>query len=152
MANEIREKLDGYVALTISLASLGINLGRSSSLVTNLTGRRAAKVNLRISPATAPTAGTVYELFMLLTNGTATQGTDLWGEADAAFTPVNALLIGTLVNPGSTTDVEDIFDTAPLGILGEDWGIAVRNSTNQIIDATGTNHITEQNMYLEEIQ
>jgi hypothetical protein len=152
MANEIQTKFDAYTAITISLTALAAAAGRSSLLIGNANRRPAAMINLCISPNTAPTAGTTYDLFLLRTNGTANQGTDLWGETDAAFTPVNAQLIGSLVNPGTTTDVEDIFDTAPLGPLGGDWGIAVRNSTNVSIDATEGNHIKQHAMYLPEIQ
>lgn len=152
MANEIRTKLDAWTGFTITLASLAAAAGRSSASVANTTLRPATLVNLRISPNAAPTAGTIYEVFLLRTNGTSTQGTDLWGETDAAFTPVNAPLLGTLINPGSTTDVEDIFDSAPLGPIGTEFGIAVRNSTNQSLDATEGNHIKQYALYLPEIQ
>lgn len=150
MANEIQTKLDAWTDFTITLASLASAAGRQSTIVTNTNKRPAALVLVRISPGTAPTAGTVYEIYLL--RGDGTNRTDLAGASDAALSPVNAQLLGVLVNPGSTTDVEDVFDTAPLGPLGTEWGILVKNATNQALDGTEGNHIKKYATYLPEIQ
>lgn len=150
MANEIRTKLDAWADFTITLASLPIGGGRQSTILANGNNRPAALVLLRISPNVAPTAGTVYEVYLIRGDGTGNR-TDLAGAADAILAPVNAQLLGVLVSNG-TTDVEDIFDTAPLGPLGTEWGIIVKNATNQTIDAVEANHIKRYATYLPEIQ
>jgi hypothetical protein len=154
MANEIRTKFDAVANFTITLSSLASAAARQSTIVANANSRNAAVIYLRIeSGGTAPAAGTVYEVYLLRDDGVTTLRTDNAGPTDAAITIVNAQLIGTIVvtNNLNTYFTAD-FDTAPLGPLGPKWGIAVKNSTDQVLNATEGNHIKEYAYYLPEIQ
>lgn len=153
MANEIRTKFDAVATFTISLASLASGTARQSSILTNANSRGAAVIYLRIQSGNAPAAGTIYELYLIRDDGVTTLRTDNAGAADAAITIVNAQLIGTLVvTNNANTNFTGDFDTAPLGPLGPKWGIAVKNSTDQALNATEGNHVKEFAYYLPEIQ
>lgn len=152
MANEIRTKLDTAAAFTQTLASLTNTSARQTTLITNSTNRPAALIYYRIqSGATGPTAGSIYELFLLRNDGTVAD--DNAGASDAAITIENAPLLGTMV---LTTTVNKnffgIFDTAALGPLGSSFGIAVRNSSGQTLNATEGNHLKRYTLYLPEVQ
>jgi hypothetical protein len=155
MPNEIRTKVDTEASFTITLASLASGSARQSTMVTNTTQRPAALIYLRIqSGGTGPTAGAVYEVYLLRGDGNATPyRTDGAGASDAAITIENANMIGTIVvtNTANKNFYGD-FDTAPLGPLGDEWGIAVKNSSGQALNATEGNHIKRYATYLPEIQ
>jgi hypothetical protein len=154
MANEIRTKLDAWANFTITLAALGAGSGRQSTIIANPNKRPAALVNLRIqSGGGAPAAGTIYEIYLLRGDGIPTYRTDGAGAADAAITIVNAQLMGTIVvTNNANTNFYGDFDTAPLGPLGTEWGIAVKNSTDQAASNVEANHVKEYATYLPEIQ
>lgn len=157
-AEEIRTKLDAEADFTITLASLaGVspNNARQSTMVANTNARPAALVYLRIrSGATAPTAGSIYEIYLLRGDGNATPyRTDGAGAADAAITIENAALLGTIVVTNTTNkDFFGEFDTAPLGPLGTEWGIAVKNVSGQSLNATEANHLKRFVTYVPEVQ
>ena len=154
MPNEIRTKVDAVALFTITLAGLASGAARQSTIVANANARAAALIYLRLkSSAGAPASGTIYELYLIRDDGVTTLRTDNAGAADAAITIVNAQLIGTLVvtNTAAANFTGD-FDTAPLGPLGPKWGIAVKNSTDQALDAVEASHVKEYAYYLPEIQ
>ena len=148
MAHEIQTKLDGWTNLTQTLASLANAAARQSTIVTNTNNRPAALLDYRIeSGGTAPTAGAIYEIFLI--RGDGTRRTDNAGASDAAITVLNAQLIGTLqVTANTNTNFTDVFDTAPLGKLGSEWGTIVRNSSGQALNATEANHTKAYNLWV----
>jgi len=154
MANEIRTKLDAVQNFTISLAALASSAARQSTMVANPNNRGAALIYLKIeSGAAAPAAGTIYEVYLLRADSAGTYRSDGAGAADAAITIVNAQILGTIVvTNNANTNFYGDFDTAPLGPLGFSWGIAVKNSTDQALNATEANHLKEYATYLPEIQ
>lgn len=135
MAHEIQWPLDGWSSFTITLNGLTAGNSRQATLLTNSLNRPRALVFPRIQSGTAPTAGTIYECFLL--RGDGTNRTDGAGASDAAFTYHNAQLLGTIANDTGAANsfFQDIFDTAPMGLLGSEWGVAIRNSTNQNLNA-----------------
>lgn len=154
-----------YVAkasLTITLASLAAAAARQSTMVANNStpsagrGYPAAIVYVRMrSGAVAPTAGKVYEAYLLRGDdpSASTFRTDGAGATDAAITIENAQLLGTLVVTATTAkDFRAEFDTAALGPLGPEWGIAIKNATDQTVDATGSNFLAEYVYYVPEAQ
>ena len=153
MANEIRTKLDAVANFTISLAALASGTARQSTMVANANNRGAALIYLKIESGNAPAAGTIYEVYLLRADSSGTYRSDNAGAADAAITIVNAQILGTIVvtNTANAFFFGD-FDTAPLGPLGFSWGIAVKNSTDQALNATEANHLKEYATYLPEIQ
>lgn len=148
MAHEIQTKLDGWLNFTQTLASLANAAARQSTIVSNPNNRPAALLDYRIeSGAVAPTAGAMYEIFLI--RGDGTRRTDNAGASDAAITVLNAQLIGTLqVTANTNTNFTDVFDTAPLGKLGTEFGTIVRNSSGQALNATEANHTKAYNLWL----
>lgn len=153
MANEIRTKLDTAAAFTQTLASLTNTSARQTTLITNSTNRPAALIYYRIRSATAPTAGSIYELFLLRNDGTVAD--DNAGASDAVIVIENAPLLGTMVltnTGGPNKFFYGVFDTAALGPLGSSFGIAVRNSSGQTLNATEGDHLKRYTLYLPEVQ
>ena len=143
-------------ALTLTLASLATASARQSTMVANSNNYPAALVYLKIkSGAVAPTVGTVYEVYLLRGDDAAasTYRSDGAGAADAAITIENSLLLGTIVVTATTAkNFYGEFDTAPLGPLGPEWGIAVKNTTGQALYSTEGNHVKEYSYYTPEAQ
>lgn len=153
MANEIRTKFDAVSTFTITLAGLAAGSARQSTILANANNRAAAVIYLKIQSGNAPAAGTIYELYLIRDDGVTTLRTDNAGAVDAAITIQNAQLIGTLVvTNNANTNFTGDFDTSPLGPLGPKWGIAVKNSTDQAINAVEANSVKEFAYYLPEIQ
>jgi hypothetical protein len=151
MAHEIQWPLDGWLSFTITVNALGIGAARQSTLLTNTTNRPRALVFPRLQPSAATTAGTIYEAFLI--RGDGTNRTDGAGASDAAFTVHNAQLIGTIANDtgaGAGTFFADVFDTAPMGLLGSEWGVAIRNSTNVALNAA--NNTVKYNLGVQSLQ
>lgn len=153
MANEIPTKDIAEGSFTITLASLANNAGRSSASISNSSDYPAAIVSLKIrSGGTTPTADTVYQVYLLRDTGTI--ASDGWGGSDAAFTPLNAVLMGTIkVTADINTDFYGAdFDTSDFGPLGPTWGIAIYNASGQALNATEGNHAKHYIYYVPEVQ
>ncbi|MFH0972752.1 MAG: hypothetical protein V1768_02035, partial [Patescibacteria group bacterium] len=97
MANEIKLKDIASANITITLANLANGSARASaSLDNSITDYPAAIIFLKVtSGAVAPTAGTLYEIYLLKYNGT--MGTDGWVGTDTAIVIENAPMLGTIV-------------------------------------------------------
>ena len=155
MANDIKHAFQTKASFTITLASLASGSARQSTLVTNTSpGYPAALIILKIqSGGTGPTAGAVYEVYLLRADETPTNGDDGLGASDAAITIENANLLGTIVVTNTTNkNFYGVFDTAPLGPLGPKWGIAIKNSSGQALNATEGNHSKQYIYYNPQIQ
>jgi len=152
MANAILPKFDSEGSFTITLASLANGAGRSSAKITNSNDRPAAIITLKIrSGGTAPTLNRTYKIYLLRDAGTI--ATDGWGGTDAAFTPVNAKVIGQIkVTASTNTDFYIDIDTSDFGPLGEEWGIAVYNDSGQALNGTEANHAYKYKYYYPEVQ
>lgn len=153
MANEIRLKNITRATFTITLASLANGAARASASIDNsTTNYPAALVNLRIRSGTvAPTAGSLYEVYLLRHDGTI--GTDGWTGANSAITIENAPLLGTIVVTATANkNFFGEFDTSALGALGRTWGIAIRNTSGQALNATEANHAKGYSYYVPEVQ
>lgn len=153
MASEIRTKPIATANFTITLASLATASARQSTLITNSNNYPAALVYLALkSGAVAPTAGSLYEVYLLRTD-LGSYASDAAGASDAAITIENAQLLGTIVATATANKVFwGEFDTAPLGPLGPKWGIAVKNVTAQTMHATEGDHIKAYVYYVPEAQ
>lgn len=154
MANEIRLKPITKANFTITLASLANGSARQSTLLTNSSNYPAAMLYFKItSGGSAPTAGAVYEIYLLRGDETPTIKDDAAGASDAAITIENAPLLGTIVVTATTSKAfYGVFDTATLGPLGPTWGIAVKNSSGNALNTTESNHGYEYVYYVPEIQ
>ena len=152
MANEITTKDIASAGFTITLASLADGSGRQSTLITNSSNYPAALVHIKItSGASAPTVGSVYEVYLLRSDGTIAD--DGAGASDAALTIENAPLLGTIVVTATTAKAfYGVFDTAPLGPLGSSWGIAIKNETGNALSSTEGDHDKNYVYYIPEVQ
>jgi hypothetical protein len=78
---------------------------------------------------------------------------DAAGASDAAITIENAPLLGTIVlTNNANKNFYGVFDTRPLGPLGPEWGIAVKNSSGQALNATEGNHYKGYVYIVPEVQ
>jgi len=157
MASEIRTKIVSTKnALTLTLASLAAAAARQSTMVANSNNYPAALVYIKIkSGAVGPVAGKVYEVYLLRGDDASSSAyrTDAAGAADAGITIENALLLGTIIVTNSAAkNFYGEFDTGALGPLGPEWGIAIKNATDQALDATESNHLKEYSYYVPEAQ
>jgi hypothetical protein len=158
VANAILAETGTLTTMTITLASLAASAtaGRQSTMVDNSANKYpSAIIYVKITSGTAPTAGGIYEVFLLRGDdpSSSTYRTDAAGASDAALTPVNAQLLGALVvTAAGNTAFCGEFDTSPLGPLGPEWGIAIRNNTTQTLNATGGNHVVKFLGYFPESQ
>jgi hypothetical protein len=156
MASEIRTKPITKATFTCTLASLANGSARQSTMINNSNNYPAALVTMKIkSGAVAPTVGTVYEVYLLRGDdaSSSTYRTDGAGASDAAITIENAQLLGTIIVTATTNKVfYGDFDTAALGPLGPEWGIAVKNSSGQALHATEGDHLKGYVYYVPEAQ
>ena len=152
MANEIRTKDIASAGFTITLASLADASARQSTLLTNSSNYPAALIHLKItSGGVAPTVGSVYEVYLLRSDGTIAD--DNAGASDAAITIENAALLGTIVVTATTAKAfYGVFDTSTLGPLGSSWGIAIKNETGQALSSTEADHDKNYVYYIPEVQ
>jgi len=156
MANEIRVKPIAKATFTCTLASLASGSGRQSTMIANSNNYPAALITMKITTgASAPTAGNAYEIYLLRGDdaSSSTYRTDGAGASDAALSIVNAQLLGTIALSASTnTAFYGEFDTSPLGPLGPEWGIAVKNASTQALNSTEGNHLKGYVYYIPEVQ
>lgn len=152
MANEIRTKTVSTNVLTITLSNLTNGSARQSTLLSNSSNYPAALVTAKMqSGVGAPTAGSIYEVYLLRSDGTTAD--DNAGASDAAITIENSPLLGTMVLTATANkNFYGIYDTAVLGPLGTTWGIAVKNSSGQTTSLTSGNLIIQASYYVPEIQ
>ena len=152
MPNEIRTKPIATATFTLTLASLANASARQSTMISNSNNYPAALIHLDIESGTnAPTAGSVYEVYLLRSDGTTAN--DAAGASDAAITIENAPLLGTIVVTATANKhFYGVFDTAPLGALGASWGIAIKNASGQGLHATEGNHRKAYVYYVPEVQ
>lgn len=145
MPNEIKEKFGGTTALTITLASLANGSGRQSTIVANTTAKYAdliVYVKLTMSGSSAPNANAICEVYLIRGDQDATTEhlDDAAGASDAAITPLNAQLIGTLRTKGSPATSDVLQGSFLVNRPGPSWGIAIVNKSGQALHSTAGNH------------
>jgi len=145
MANELKDKFSTSAALTISLGGLADGAGRQSSLVDNSASRDQDVmifVKLRADTAAAPDADAVCEVYLLRGDADATDEhvTDGAGASDAAFTPLNAPLVGVVTTSGAPSAGDVLYGEFLIHRPGPTWGIAVANRTGQALSSTSGDH------------
>ena len=163
MANNIKiESIYDVLGLvyqfTITLNSLASGSARQSTLIDNTDPQYPAGiVHVGIKSGTAPTAGGVYEVYLLRANkriaDPPTYISDNGGVSDAAITILNAQLLGVVqvTNSANTTFYGD-FDTSQCGPLGPCFGIAIKNSSDQALNGSTAKVVCEIDLYNYQIQ
>jgi hypothetical protein len=135
----IKTTLGTQADLTITLASLASGSGRASTAVDN-TSDLYISADVRVKVTTSGTSATGYVSVYLLRSEDGTSYDDAFAGSDAAYTPVNALLLGTVLTPATST-YHKTFDTAELGLtLPAKWAIGIVNSSGNALSATAGEH------------
>lgn len=142
MANEIKEKFSSPASFTIALASLAsstVGVGRQSTLINNATTRyRRVIVYVSIKQGTSPTGGRFLYVYGIRGDGTIRS--DGAGASDAAFTRLNAVELGVLVNKASPSTGDLLTGEFVFENPGPEWGIAIVHDTIASLDGTEGNH------------
>jgi hypothetical protein len=147
MAN-IKTEFNTAGTATITLASLANGSGRASTAIDNTSGKYiSADVRVKVTTSATSATGTVSVYLIRSEDGT--NYDDAFAGSDGAYTPVNALLLGTILTPATATYVKT-FDTAELGLtLPAKWAIGIVNSSGNAFTATAGNHsVTYREKYL----
>ena len=127
---------------TLTIASLANGSGRCSTAIDNTSGVYiTADIGLKIKTNAAGTSATGYVSVYLVRSYDGTSYDDAFAGTDAAFTPVNATLIGTINAVANATTYYKTIDLAELGLtLPKKWAIAIVNSSGAALDSTGGSH------------
>lgn len=128
--------------LTITIASLANGSGRASTALDNTSNKDiSADIGVKIKTNAAGTSATGYVSVYLIRSYDGTSYDDAFAGSDAAYTPVNALLLGTINTVANATTYYKTFDTAELGLtLPSKWAVAIVNSSGAALDSTAGNH------------
>lgn len=142
MANAILDKFATTTAFTITLASLASStsgVGRQSTIVDNSTNRYSqVLVYIKIKQGTSPTGNKGAYVYLIRSDGT--HRSDGAGATDAAWTALNAQLIGTLINKSSPATGDLMYGEFLVDHPGPEWGIGIVHDTVAALDATEGNH------------
>lgn len=127
--------------MTITLASLANGSGRAGTAIVNTsTLAISADIEVLIKTNAAGTSATGYVSVYLIRSADGTTYDDSFAGTDAAYTPVNAILLGTINAVANATSYVKIFDTAELGLsLPQKWSIGIVNSSGAAFDSTAGN-------------
>jgi hypothetical protein len=145
MANEIKEVFSSAAALTITLASLPSStsgVGRQATMVDNtLTRYQLVKVFCQIKLGTSPAANTSVYVYLVRGDRHGTPyRTDGAGASDAAWTVLNAGLVGILRTKASPSTGDLLYGDFDIVSPGPEWSVAVVHDTGVNLDSTGGNH------------
>jgi len=161
MANRIDTLTAASAALDVQLDAVatGAANGEQSSMIDNNTADstryRAALLYFELEAGTNPTAGGVYEFYLIRGDDETPAIRDDFAAASAApLSIVNSHLIDVIVNPSATTgfDVAGSMTTEYLGPLGPEWGVGFVNESGATTSATTANFDAQHVRYLPEIQ
>lgn len=137
--SSIKTALNTAADLTITLASLANGSGRASTARDNTSGLYLS-ADVRVQVKTSGTSATGYVSVYLLRSEDGTEYDDEFAGSDAAYTPINALLLGTINTP-ATASYSKVFDTAELGLsLPAKWAIGIVNSSGNALTGTAGDH------------
>jgi len=150
MAKNIIALFDAWTSFTITLASLASGSARQASMIDNTAlCRHGAVIYLDLmSGASAPTAGAIYEVYLIRRTDTATQADDFAGDTDAGITIEEAAFMwGFNLTNTTNKHFRGSFDTGGMGMLGDHWTIAVKNSSGQALNGTESNMVKKYQAY-----
>ena len=148
MANQFADNLPtiGTVTITLgTLASSSVGVGRQSTLISNTNpSYPAAQVSIQFTAGTS-TGTNIFSSYLIRGDGV-NMSDDNAGASDAAWTQLNAPLLGNVVvGAGTNLQYKNTFDTTYLGHLGPKWGIGcVHNLGNPLNATSGSFLVTYQ--------
>jgi hypothetical protein len=144
MASKITDSFATLGTLTITLGTLAtstVGVGRQSTMVDNTTLlNSAAQIAIRTTAGTS-TGTNLISVYLIRSDNSATRD-DAAGASDAAWTQLNAPLLGNIVvGAGTNLAYQAVFDTTFLGHLGPQWGIGVVHNLGNPLNATAGSHL-----------
>lgn len=141
----VKQTLATAAALTKTLASLANGSGRAATARDNTTNLyTAADIRVQIKTGASGVSSTGYVNVYLLRSEDGTSYDDAFAGSDAAYTPVNAILLGTMVCNANATTYHKVFSTEELGItLPAKYSIGVQNNTGAALDSTEGSHVIQ---------
>lgn len=135
----IKQTYETTDTLTITLASLANGSGRASTAIDN-TSSLDITADVGVKVTTSATSATGYVSVYLIRSYDGTSYDDAWGGTDGAYTPINALFLGTISTPATSTYYKT-FDLGEYGLtLPKKFAIGIVNSTGNALTATAGNH------------
>jgi hypothetical protein len=138
----VKQEFNTSGTATLTIASLANGSGRCSTAIDNSTNKYlSADIGLKIKTNAAGTSATGYVSVYLVRSYDGTTYDDAFSGTDAAYTPVNSVLLGTINAVANATTYYKTFDTGELGItLPKKWAIAIVNSSGAALDSTAGSH------------
>jgi hypothetical protein len=159
VANTILAKFLTVVTPTFSFGSVANAAGRIAAEIDNTSVRATrGQVSVRLKTgAVAPTAGSLYKVYLIRNSNDATniqggRGGTALGTADAAVSvePVNAECVGAVTLTASTaTTFDEVF---PVQDPGPKFSFVVWNASGQTVDTTNGNHVLQWSPIVDEVQ
>lgn len=130
------------VSMTITLASLANGSGRAGTAIDNTSTKAvSADIRVKIKTNATGTLSTGYVLIYLIRSDDGTNYEDSFAGSDAALTPSNPILLGSLLATANATTYQKVFDTAEIGLtLPQKYSVCVVNNSGAALDATGGSH------------
>ena len=154
MASAILSQIAASASLTISLASIADGSGRVSAGVSNPSPSYPRIILFaKIKLGTSPNSNAIIELYLI--RGDASSPAiqdDNAGTADAAYTALNAQLIGTLRSAAAAATGDVLRGSFIIEEPGLYWSIGVKNRTGVALDATNGNHALTYNLVDLQVQ
>lgn len=141
----VKDAFAANTTMTITLGTLAtssVGVGRQSTLVDNTSNLyTAAQVALQITPGTS-TGTALISLYLIRSDNNSPITDDNAGASDAAWTQLNAPLLGNIVvGAGTNVQYKNVFDTTFLGHLGPKWGVGVVHNLGNPLNATAGSHV-----------
>jgi hypothetical protein len=124
--------------MTITLAGLANATGRAGTAIDNTTNKDLlAKVFVKVKSGS--TGGGMVNVY-LIASADGTNYDDGFAGTDAAYTPVNARLLGYISTPAASTIYQKVFNLEDQGIeLPQKFSIGIYNQTGYALDSTASN-------------
>lgn len=138
----VKQAVNTSGTATITIASLANGSGRCSTAIDNSTNLYiTSDIGVKVKTNAAGTSATGYVSVYLVRSYDGTTYDDGFGGTDAAFTPVNALFLGTLTTTANATTYYKVFDIGEVGMtLPKKWAVAIVNNSGAALDSTAGNH------------
>lgn len=124
-----------------TLATSSVGVGRQSTLITNTsTSAISAQIACQITAGTS-TGTNLITAYLIRSDNVQTRD-DNAGASDAAWTQLNASVLGNIVvGAGTNVQYKAVFDTTFLGHLGPQWGVGFVHNLGNPLNATAGSHL-----------
>lgn len=139
--SNIKQALGAQADLTITLASLANGYGRAATAVDNTSNLYiSSDIRVKIKTGASGVLSSGVVSVYLIRSEDGTDYDDSFAGSDAAYTPVNAIFLGSINAVANATTYQRVFDTSELGLtLPAKWSIGIVNSTGAAFDSTAGN-------------